>query len=1370
MNTARRTSFFTWAAIGLALAALAVALVAWWALRTGGGALWLLGQLPGLKVEGVSGRLLGDLRIGRAELVLEGRQPGDTPGRVVVDDLRWQGLALAPAQGRGWLRLQADTLQAARVTVQPAVDAAPRPRQAPQSLVLPLQLRVQNVEVGELNVAGLADPLRELRASVEIGADGGQSHALEGLALRWRDLQFGGSLHVGADAPLATRIELSAEHPRWHAEARASGPIAALRTSLRLRGEADGAAPAPAADAEAVLRPFAPWPLGTLDARTRAFDLRALSPTLPATTIDADARVRSEAMDRPAAVSLALGNAAAGRIDEGRLPVSRLVLELQARPDDPRTLELQAFDADLGSTARPAGKLTGRGRWTPARWTLETTLADLQPDRLDRRAPALRVAGPLALEGSGFDSPAFEAARVALRGQLAGRLLVAGSPREASLTLDAAATRNAVSVTAAELRSGGARAKLAGALEREASAAAGWRAQGRVDLADFDPQPWWPGPADSPWRSGPHRLTAQGSFDLAISDAARADAARAARPLRWSALRGQATVNLAPSRLAGVGVTGRLALKNDGRGTALVDLQADADGNRATVQGRIDARADARNEGNSDHWEATLAAPAIARLAPALRLVSADLAAASGRIDADVTLDGRWPALRGAGRIDAQAVQVGALTLRRAQGSLQVSPQADAPLGLQLALTDAGWGGRLLDSAQVALTGTLRSHQLAVSASSRSLPPAWTDDLQGGAPAGPAARSTLKIDAHGGFFDEPGTPRAGWRGHLAEFVLGADNGRRWLATGDVDAAVRWAGGPLRVDVEPGRAELLGGTLRWQRIAWQDGAPPFLEARATLEPMAVAPVLRRLQPDFGWGGDLRIGARIELRSAPTFAADIVLERSAGDLTVTEETGTTALGLTDLRLGLNVADGTWSFTQGLAGSTLGVAAGAVVARTTPTALWPPADTPISGVVELGVANLGTWGPWVPAGWRLGGNLRMSASIGGRFGAPEYTGEVRGAGITVRNFAEGVAVGDGTLRVLLEGERARIETLSARAGDGTVQMRGEAVFGAAPVATLDLVADKFQLLGRVDRRIAASGTARLRLDRSTLGLDGAFQVDEGLIDFSRRDAPSLSDDVLVVRAPGAARPAGAAAAASAPARASPIAARVDLRVDLGRALRVRGRGLDTALRGDLRLTNNGPRMLVNGVVRAEDGQYAAYGQKLTIDRGVLTFAGAADNPRLEIEATRPNIDVRVGVAVAGTAQAPRIRLFSEPEMSEMDKLSWLVLGRASDGLGSAETALLQRAALALLAGEGEGFTDQFLGVIGLDEVSVRRSDGEVRETVVSLGKQLGRRWYVGYERSLNETVGTWQLVYRIAQRFTLRAQSGLDNSLDAIWTWRW
>uniref|UniRef100_UPI00355A99C0 translocation/assembly module TamB domain-containing protein n=1 Tax=Piscinibacter sp. TaxID=1903157 RepID=UPI00355A99C0 len=99
-----------------------------------------------------------------------------------------------------------------------------------------------------------------------------------------------------------------------------------------------------------------------------------------------------------------------------------------------------------------------------------------------------------------------------------------------------------------------------------------------------------------------------------------------------------------------------------------------------------------------------------------------------------------------------------------------------------------------------------------------------------------------------------------------------------------------------------------------------------------------------------------------------------------------------------------------------------------------------------------------------------------------------------------------------------------------------------------------------------------------------------------------------------------------------------------------------------------------------------------------------------------------------------------------------------------------LLQRAAIALLSGENDGVTSQFMKTLGLDDVSLRQTDGEVRETVVSLGRQLSRRWYVGYERGLNATTGTWQLIYRVARRFTLRAQSGLDNSLDVIWTWRW
>src|SRR6185369_9980732 len=136
---------------------------------------------------------------------------------------------------------------------------------------------------------------------------------------------------------------------------------------------------------------------------------------------------------------------------------------------------------------------------------------------------------------------------------------------------------------------------------------------------------------------------------------------------------------------------------------------------------------------------------------------------------------------------------------------------------------------------------------------------------------------------------------------------------------------------------------------------------------------------------------------------------VIERATGDLAVTDEISTQQLGLSDLRFGIAADNGVWHFTAAAAGATLGVVSAALTARTSPDATWPAAETPIEGVGELRVDNLGTWGPWLTPGWRLGGRLHASASFGGRFGAPQYTGHAEGDGITVRNFIEGVNVTD-------------------------------------------------------------------------------------------------------------------------------------------------------------------------------------------------------------------------------------------------------------------------------------------------------------------------------------------------------------------------
>ena len=44
------------------------------------------------------------------------------------------------------------------------------------------------------------------------------------------------------------------------------------------------------------------------------------------------------------------------------------------------------------------------------------------------------------------------------------------------------------------------------------------------------------------------------------------------------------------------------------------------------------------------------------------------------------------------------------------------------------------------------------------------------------------------------------------------------------------------------------------------------------------------------------------------------------------------------------------------------------------------------------------------------------------------------------------------------------------------------------------------------------------------------------------------------------------------------------------------------------------------------------------------------------------------------------------------------------------------------------------------------------------------------VSHEHGMGAASGTLQLIYRVAGRLTLRARTGEENAIDAIWTWRW
>ena len=1409
----------------------------------------LLRQVPGLTLQGLQSHVAaGQLRAQTLTWQLAAALPGQT-GTLRISGLAIDGARLQWAPHRGaWLGLRLASLTAQQVDFQsgsPASTSAP----APTSLHLPLALQVDALRIAQLQVDALA-PISDVAASLQLGAERGGLHRVDGLSLVWQQATLTGSAQIGTAAPLPLLASLQAQRggaQPWSAKLKLQGPLARLLAEAQLDGlhlgqrTAAGSATTPATTpattttptttsattsltAKATLLPFATWPLGSLTLRTQQLDLAALLPGLPRTALGGSATLQTSGLDSPASVQIELSNQLPGAWDSGLLPLRSISLQASGTPRQTKQLTLDHFKLLLAGSAAPgtttsmaantsdAGQISGSGQWTGDTLALDLQVSKLQPARLHSQAAALLLGGPVQLRATGLQrvpppAPAgtpVNSPQLAVDTTLQGRLLD-GSGLPVQLRLVGQGNQHSLQISQAEASTGPASAKAS--LDARHSPA-GWQLRGQARLAQFDPRPWWRGTADSAWRRGPHRL--EGDLDLDVLW--RGPAATSSNPAspsleRWLAqLSGSANATLRNSLLAGVPLAATLRLHSLGNTT---DLTANADlaGNQLALTGQRAASPAA------DRWALQVQAPTLAALAPLGRLVAelvpatAKVWPGSGQLSGDLQANGRWPDMRTQGSLRSSGLSTPMGALQSTTLAWQSGDNADAPVSLQLKAQGLRYAnGQGLDSLQADLSGSLRNHTLLLQLDSAAKPPLWAETLLG--PAGNGTR--LRAEGQGGWTSgaagatntatntlknapaKPGELPGTWRLQNLQLSGGARDAqggsRPWLAAQGLSAQLRL--GPDRqlqaVSLAPGRVQLLGTGLAWQQADWIAGGgadPSRLTLLATLETLDGAALLARLQPAMGWGGQLQLGGRVEVRSAAKFDADIVLERLSGDLTLTDELGATqSLGVTDLRLALTASDGQWQFAQGLAGRNIGSLSGAQVLRTAPGQRWPSAASPLQGVLDARVDNLGIWGTWVPPGWRLTGNLRTSASLGGTWGAPEIKGQMVGSKLGVRNLLQGINLSDGDLALSLSGETAQIDRFTFKGGDGQLTLTGGATLGAAPGAKVHLVAEHFRLLGRLDRRLVASGSADLQLDTKRLLLDGGFTIDEGLIDLSQGEAAALDSDVVVHRSAAAASAATSAATSAAntganprngttSATAAPLRqAQVAVKINLGQKLRLRGLGVDTGLRGELQVSSPGGRLALRGVVRTEGGTVAAYGQKLEIERGAVTFTGALDNPQLDVLAIRPNLDQRVGVLVVGPAQNPRIRLYAEPDLADYDKLSWLVLGRAPDGLGRSDTALLQRAAVALLAGNGQNPADTLLENIGLTDFSVRQSDGDTRETIVSLGKQLSQRWYLGYERSVNATTGSWQLIYRVAQRFTLRAQSGTDNALDAIWTVRW
>ena len=658
---------------------------------------------------------------------------------------------------------------------------------------------------------------------------------------------------------------------------------------------------------------------------------------------------------------------------------------------------------------------------------------------------------------------------------------------------------------------------------------------------------------------------------------------------------------------------------------------------------------------------------------------------------------------------------------------------------------------------------------------------------------GTRAAHTLRASARGEDFDALTEVRGGWSGNAWAGTLAAlQNKGRFAMT--LAQPV-----PLRIGVAPGAGvaglakpqsvafngaviRLPAGTVRidtltkngprWNSSGAAAGVP--LNYLAQFSPALRENVRGNLTLGANWALDLRTaGANGATGGVPSLAGNARVFRESGDAIVggvapaplglrTFEARADVLGnslrtqltIDGARTGSVRADGTVQMINGL------------VHRDSPLRMTANADMP----------SIAWIAPF--AGQRdleLDGSVKLALTAGGTIGTPSLNGSVNGDAMAVRWPEQGVRLRNGQLRAQLAGDRLVLQRLYLEGVSGSATADGSIRFGAGdPAMQLNLVANKLEALSRPDRTVVVSGNAALVRDATRFTLEGNVKADRALIEFAPAGRPTISNDVIVL---GRGKP-----VPPVPMEAE-VPLSVNLTADLGDNFHLRAMGLDAMLEGSARVRmvgNRPPR--VNGTVRVASGRYAAYGQKLAIERGVITFSGAMDNPALDVLAVRKRpegeqlseTNVEAGVQVRGTAQSPQAQLVSTPNVPDSEKLAWLVLGHGMEGTSGNEKDVLSAAAGALLGGKGGtgGITSKLANALNVDEFGIgqgRNGDAEgLANTVVTVGKRISSRAYLSFEQGATTASSLVRLRYKMTPRITLQFQTGTNTALDVLYAW--
>jgi len=647
----------------------------------------------------------------------------------------------------------------------------------------------------------------------------------------------------------------------------------------------------------------------------------------------------------------------------------------------------------------------------------------------------------------------------------------------------------------------------------------------------------------------------------------------------------------------------------------------------------------------------------------------------------------------------------------------------------------------------------------------------------------------------------------GWDGQLQSLSLNGQNNAHLVKPTTINIS------PQSVQLASMQFESNLANVWLDQFEW---TPQSLKTQGRIVGARVTDLVNFFKPQFAVTGGLKLNADWNIQLTDAVRGEINIQKQSGDLRFNDPDGTGTpipLGIHDMQMQLKMGglvagtDGQRiNLTLNADGTRLGqlhLQADSLLSKV--DAHWTVSPSaPLNGKVSAVLPDLEWVGSWINPGLVLKGKLNLDAKLSGNLNAPHYHADIVGRELEVAFASEDLLLPNGVLDAQIDDTHLKLTRLQFSntvtmlpnhdqfKGWDAIGKRGE--FNASgeldigkETGAIEAQWQQFPLLQRKDRWLQISGQASIVEANNIWSLNGKVNADGAYFKLPKLPPPSLSSDVMVTRK--ADKLVAKNSDATSPKKG--LKTRVDVSFDMGSRFVFVGRGLDTSLSGSLRLRSiDGSPLQATGSINTVKGSYEGYGQQLTIERGILNFQGPPANPGLNIRALREGLPVEAGVEVVGTVVAPQVRLVSEPDVPDAEKLTWLVLGRGSDQLAGGDASLLMSAATAIFGGDGSrNVPKDIVQGLGFDEFSIGNSSGSpsshvpgqtvagatstatatnaTSDQVVSVGKHLMPGLVLAVERGLGDASGAVKLSWQLTRRITIVGRTGSESAVDVNYT---